>query len=492
MSQPNVSMTERDGATGVLPPSSGALHAIIGVSSKGALNTPATFASVPALVAAFGGGPLVEAAAHYIELYSRQVVVVRTGQTTAGSATAVDDDDVAGTSVVTRDVAVVPVDDLEVVVRIVTGGTLGVTGITLQWSIDGGSSWSPVTALGTAMSFTLPAPTPAGSPAPGVKFDFAAGTLIAGDTFSTRTSAPQWDGTEIGEALEALRLTAAVWRDAHVVGPIDATLFDAIEAKFVSMSSAHDPHGWTGNVRIPTIGETEADYLASVSAAFAAKVTVLGALCAGACDLTSSVSGRKQLRPISFAVAAREAASDEQVNNAAIRRGALRNVSIRDVNGNPKHHDESANPGLDDARFTVLRTWRRRPGVFINRSRIFSAPTSDFRLFAHRRVMNLARRAVVSYLEERLNEEVRVNPDTGYILESDAKSIEAGARAAMRAVGLGGTKASGYSFALSRTDNLLALPRLNYQTRVVPLGYAEELVGDIAFENPALSVQAVA
>ena len=45
---------------------------------------------------------------------------------------------------------------------------------------------------------------------------------------------------------------------------------------------------------------------------------------------------------------------------------------------------------------------------------------------------------------------------------------------------------------LNRNDNILATKTLQYQTRVMPLGYPEFLTGDIAFENPALQVQAVA
>ena len=44
MSQPSVDITQVDGAVGILPPSSGRLLAVVGVSSTGAINTPATLA----------------------------------------------------------------------------------------------------------------------------------------------------------------------------------------------------------------------------------------------------------------------------------------------------------------------------------------------------------------------------------------------------------------------------------------------------------------
>ena len=71
--------------------------------------------------------------------------------------------------------------------------------------------------------------------------------------------------------------------------------------------------------------------------------------------MVSSINGKTYRRPIQAAVAARLAAVSEEIDLASIEDGrALAGVSLYDENGNPKHHDESANPGLDDARFHVL------------------------------------------------------------------------------------------------------------------------------------------
>ena len=50
-------------------------------------------------------------------------------------------------------------------------------------------------------------------------------------------------------------------------------------------------------------GESEATYLSSLSTALGSKETKVGELCAGACKLVSSISGRTYRRPVSFAVA---------------------------------------------------------------------------------------------------------------------------------------------------------------------------------------------
>jgi hypothetical protein len=257
------------------------------------------------------------------------------------------------------------------------------------------------------------------------------------------------------------------------------------------MQASGKYHAWIGNTRMPNLDETEAAYLASLSAAFASKASVHGDLCAGACKLTSSVSGRKYQRPIAYAVAAREANASEEVNTADVNLGDLKGVSIRDNNGNADEHDESLNPGLDDARFTVLRTWEGIAGVYVNRPRLFSPEGSDFQLLTHRRVLNLAHAALRTYFARRLNKPVLVDVATGFILEAEALEIEAGALALLSATLLAKPKASGALFALSRTDNLLSTKTLTGQARVVPLSYPEFINLDLGFFNPALQVQAV-
>ncbi len=484
MTQPKVTITELDGALGVLPPSAGALFALAGVSSSGPVDTPATYARTKDVIAAFGAGPLVEAACHFIERYGRPVVLVRTGNSVAGVPGTLVTTDWTGTSIATLDATGLPNDDYEGYLVVVTGGTIGTAGITFQWSLDGGRTLSPVTALGTAITFAFPG-------AGGVNLDFAAGTVVAGDTLSFRTTAPNWNATELGTALEALKNTAALWELCHIVGPVDATAFDAIELKFAAMLAAGKYRAWVGNARMPNVGETEAQYLSALSGIFASKAAVYGALCAGAEKLTSSVSGRKYRRPVSFAYAAREASVSEEVNTADINLGPLAGVSIRDANGNADEHDESLNPGLDDARFVTLRTWDGLGGVYVNRPRLFSAAGSDFELLPHRRVMNLAHAALRSFFLRRVNKPVRVDATTGFILEADALEIEAGARAAMRSALLAKPKASGIQFALSRTDNLLSTKTFTGTGRVIPLAYPEFIDLEVGFLNPALQVVAV-
>ena len=449
-------------------------------------DTPATFARITDVVSTYGRGPLVEAAAYALEKYGRPVVLVRTGQSVAGDYPADDahGGTVSGTSTVTVDDAgTEPDDDYECYFVVVAGGTIGTAGITFQWSLDGGRTLSPVTALGTANSFVFP-------DSGGIAIDFGAGTLLAGDTVTFRADAPNWNATEVGTALDALFAAIINWEICHVVGPIDGTTFDTIDPKFTGALASGKYRSWVGHTRMPNLSETEAAYKTALDGIFSAKATVHGELCAGAAKTSSGVSGRSYRRPISFAVAPRQQSVQEHINIAAINVGSLPGISIRDANGNPDEHDESINPGLDDSRFTVYRTWVGRAGVYVNRSRIFSSAGSDFFLHTHRRVLNLAHAALRAYFEDRLSAPILVNATTGYILEREAREIEAGAKAALKAV-LGATpKASGWQVTISRTDNLLSTKTLTGDARVIPLAYPEFINLELGFINPALQVVA--
>jgi hypothetical protein len=487
MSQPAVVITELDGALGILPTTAGRLYAVVGVSSIGPVDTPATFARVSDVVANFGDGPLVEAAAYYIEKYGRPVVVVRTGQTNPGTfpAGAAVVFVGTGTSVITVDnVGTAPHDDYEFYFEVVAGGTIGVDGITFRWSLDNGRTLSPVTALGVAASFVFPA-------SGGAQIDFAAGTLVAGDVATFRGDAPKWNTTEIAAALDALFASSVSWENAHVVGNIEGADFDVIDPKFTGAQASGKYRGWMGNTRMPDLAETEAAYLAAMALIFDSKATVHGEICSGAAKTISSVTARQYRRPVAFSVAAFEQSVSEEINIADVNLGPVPGVSIRDANGNPDEHDESLNPGLDDARFTVLRTWEGVQGVYVNRPRILSAAGSDFDLFTKRRVLNITHDALRLYFIRRLNKPVLVDATSGFILESEALEIESGARAAMRSRLLAKPKASGIEFVLSRTDNILSTKTLTGSGRVIPLAYPEQIELEVGFLNPALTVQTV-
>ncbi len=497
MTQPSVNVTEQDGAIGVLPPSAGKLYALIGACSSGTADTPATYTRKKDVTAAFGVGPLVDAACHYLEHYGRPVVLVRVADedVTAGTHPSIEgtydvpDTSVAGTSSVTIKSTSAPLFDAEVKVVIVTGGTRGTAGITYKFSLDGGRTYSPTQALGTATDMELSGTD--------IVFSLGVGTLVAGDYWTCSAIGPQPNSDGIENSLAALKNSAANWGLVHIVADVSDMIVTVADAAMAAMASMGKPRAWIGSAIMPTLSndlttESESSFRSSMTTlAGGVRVTKHGTICSGAVRFRSSVNGSKKRFPVAYLVGARQASVAEHINIADVNLGPLPGgASLADDNGNPEQHDESINPGLDDLGFCVLRTFEGLTGVYVNRPLLCSPEGSDFQLMPHRLVMNLAHETLRAFFLRRLNAPIQVDATTGYILESTALEIEAGATAALRSALGAAPKASAWQVVVSRTDNLLSTRTMNVTARIVPLAYPETIELDLGFSNPAL--QAIA
>lgn len=484
MSQPVVNLNELDGAIGSLPVGS-KRAVVLGVASLTtvAVDTPVAFARTSDITTNFLRGPMPELAARWIGAYRAPAICVRTGQTNVATKATIDITGALGTSIVTATGATLFDDDVEAYFKVITGGTIGVAGITYQWSLDGGRTLSPITALGTAAVFVFPNSGGGG-------FSFAAGTMLAGSVIKQRGTAPNWNATELGTSLEALRVSTFDWEIVLIAGPVDGAAFDVI----ATAANANPEKTFVCHFRVPAAGETEAAYKTAFDAIFAARSNANVIVCAGACDAVSNISFRSYLRPSIFATGPMLCSVTEEVDIALTTLGALPGISIRDANGNPKHHDESVNPGLDDSRAAVLRTHDGKQGVYVNNPRLMSASGSDFEFAQHRRVMALGRRTLRLYFVDRLSRPTLVDARTGFILEAEALEIEAGADSLMRAVLRAKPKCSGGGIdgkaarfcKVSRTDNLLSTKTMSVQGAIIPLAYPKVINIDLGFKNPAL------
>jgi Protein of unknown function (DUF2586) len=474
MSVPSVSITELDGQLGTLPVGTRCL-VVIGDTSTGTVNTPAAYARTKDVVNAFTSGAAVVLANRFIQLYNKPVIIIKTAATTVATSTAVVANN-AGTSVLSAGADTTADDSYEPYIVFVTGGTQGVAGITYQTSLDGGRTLGPVTALGVATSIVIPN-------SGGIGIAIGAGTVIAGATATWRTTGPAPNSADLTAALTALANYTGNWDVACFANPIDGSLFDTIETGFAA--AALTSKCYIASFRIPTIAESEATYKTAFDTAFGSKATTRGGVCAGSCESVDPISGRQYLRPISFEVGPRIASQSEEID-AANTDEPLVGVNITDVNGNPKYHDERLNPGLDDSRAITLRTFLELQGVYINNPRLLSAAGSDFEFVQHRRIMNIARLALINYFTRRLSKPVLVNATTGYILEEEARDIEAGANALLSATLLTKPKASDAFLTLNRTDNIISLKTLRATAFIVPLAYPKAITIDLGFRNPLL------
>lgn len=487
-----VTLTEQDGRLGVLP-AGAKLLAIVGDATSGTLNSPAIYSRTKDVKSTFGRGRLVHAACYVINSFNMPVVCVRAAATTAATEATIDVTGVTGSSVVTYDSGDTTAnDDYELYFEVVTGGTIGTAGITYQASLDGGRTKGPVSALGTATSYTFP-------DSGGVGFAFAAGTLVAGDIVHGRTTGPVYNSTDLGNAITALKQTDIKWEIALFVGPIDGTLFDVIEAAGFSGSTGILPkRAWIGNFRLSNAGESDSTYQTAFSTAFSAKATTHGMVCLGDTYTVSGADFLNYRRSPSVYIAALAASVKPHIDLADVNLGSAPGVSIRDSDGNVLFHDERIHGGGGDLRACTLTTNDEIQGVYVADPLLLSASGSDFSRLQHRRVINVARAAIQAYFARVLSRPIKVNRKTGKILESEASRLERGASQAVHAALMSEPMASGGGFTdgapfvhLSREDLILSTFTLTGQASIVPLAYPKAINIEIGYTNPALAVRQV-
>lgn len=109
-------------------------------------------------------------------------------------------------------------DEIDGVVKVVTGGVVGTAQIVLSLSLDGGVSFYTV-KLGQATSYAIV--TPIGSYGVGLTISFAGGSLTAGETVLTfHSTAPMWDSVGMGAVRAALANQSKRIRDIVVMGEV--------------------------------------------------------------------------------------------------------------------------------------------------------------------------------------------------------------------------------------------------------------------------------
>lgn len=153
---PTTSITEARG--GIAVPSSNVdkLCIVVGCSSIGSgLST--FFSNAAALIADRGYGDAPDVVNQILEVARTPVALCTTPDTTPGSYGAVDNTGVTGTALFDVDASVTPLFYADAVFKVIQGGTVGTSGITFQWSLDGGrKKWSNTIALGTAHVYEIP------------------------------------------------------------------------------------------------------------------------------------------------------------------------------------------------------------------------------------------------------------------------------------------------------------------------------------------------
>lgn len=229
MSNPDigsVSLNVQDGALGSRIGRGENICAVAGCAEKGPF-TLGLFSKASSLVSLHGFGPAVEKACAFIEDTGKPVLFRRLTTSVAGSSSPVDEDFVLGTSVVT--LTGTPRDDYEGRFEVMTGGTIGVVGIVFRYSLDGGRTFSPKIALGTAATYLIPNT--------GLTLNFGAGTLLLGDFALWYSTAPQWAASEFATLFNEFKALSQLWPLLCVVGPAAKTDLDSLETQVAAYAT---------------------------------------------------------------------------------------------------------------------------------------------------------------------------------------------------------------------------------------------------------------
>ena len=400
MTVPKAKFQKTDGQTGALAPSGVGMLVIIAPAQQGTQNELGTYGSPDALLQQFGDGPLTQVGAYVMAVskalgLGNAVACIRPTTTTPGAYGAFTNTG-AGTSVPAAGVTL-PLDDYNVVINFIAGGALGTAGITYQVSLDGGVTFGPVLALGTALNIVI------ANTGITVVLGTAAETVLAGQSCAFSVTGPRMTDADIAAA------------------------------------------------------QTEAQYLTALQTIVAGMASIRGCVCADGATITN-LGGSVGLRNLNVArdtavaLAARAMAIDIAEDPAFIGRGSLQGVEINNAKGAPVFHDEQTYPGLDDLNLTTLRNVDGEVGTFINNARVISPAGSDYVYLQHIRVMNRACEVGTQRLRKLLSKGVKRDPNTGFMLAEDRAAIELDVSETIKTELKG--RVSAVAFTLSTNDDL--------------------------------------
>ena len=279
--------------------------------------------------------------------------------------------------------------------------------------------------------------------------------------------------------MTAILADPRAWAYIHVLGAAASSAASATQlaALDTQLGTAAASYRFARGI-IEAFVDTDAGAIAAFNTSASTRVAV-GQQTA---NLVSVINGRIQPRNVAWLAAARAAKVPPSEDLGRVASGAC--VGVVKLN-----RDEQATPGLDAARFTTARSIIGRQGYYLTNGRLMSPAGSDFTYWQNGRVMDIAAATVRQALLIYLNDSVRVDPLTGFILEVDARHIEAYVDGQLRAALTQPGYASDVNFQVSRTQNILSTNTLATTTRVTPLGYAKAITVDIGFVNPALAVK---
>lgn len=476
MANPTQSMSINDPGRGV-PPVAADAFLVLGTSSAGTVNTVQAFNRSKAITDEYAEGPLPEMLCRLLAKGGGPVYGMKLNGSVASSAGSVTKTPVgSGTGTITA-TAQTPNDAYEVIVEILTTGTVG-TGV-FRYTLDDGRTWSAPITIPSGGTYAIPNANLTITFVPGAGPAF----FEDGDLHSFDCTAPYYGTSDLATAVTALLA------DTTGLGMIVLLGKPASTADGATMMAALNTHLSSLKAQgryVRAIMDAGDDTTTNAKTDFAASTSTRITVCYGDVDVASAkgFSGwAVPKRSLVFSVAERAHQALISEDLARVASGPMEDVLAIS-------HDEEKNPAaLDDAGFSTARTHQGLGGFYINNCRLKSPLGSDFEYLQHGRVMDKACDIVFKKQTQKLSSSVRTVPGTGVINEKDALHWESEIEEALNISltqpknkeGTKGHVSGEPDYVIDREQNIQSTSELIADVSLVPLGYAKRITTTIGF-----------
>ena len=508
---PTVVITVQDnGASAALSVPLTSVQLKVGVAIGGTVNQPYATTSPQALQTQYVGGPLVEAGGLVCQA-GNVVIGMTVPVVTKGAASAVVANIPGGsTSSVTTSVDATygSWDRYFVLVKVLTGGTIGTSGIQLQTSLDAGRNFGAPVNLGTASSLYLGngSLTNRVAGGTGVQLNFGAGTLVAGDSFQFSTTAPAGNAAGSVSALAAFQASQYGVTGVGSIHLLDDVMHGGssdtdtvsiqnqlqagvaiyeFQRAIVSLRDALNPVAWGGS------GETEATWMEALELSESGITAPRVVACAGEYNTPSCYNNPAGGLPAyrrnhSWSLAVRRTQIPLQRRAGRVKDGPLANIQVSaatDPTDGFIYHDERVTPGLNAARIATCMTWPKKgAGFFQCQEPLLSPPGSQFTELAIGNVLDAACNIGYASGVEEISDDLTVQAN-GTLDPVDLNTFQGSIQQALNVGMIQTPLVSAVTATVSPTANVLATGIVPVTIAVTPKAYANSISETISLSQ---------
>lgn len=483
---PKVTFSFPNRNLGQTPPSPGNIIAVIGPGTGPlAINTPRTIGgSAQNIVTQAGYGPAPDLAANLVQGGATVVLVLCDYDAATPSAVVPTG---GGASVMT--VTGSPFDRyIKVIATVTRAGTVGATvPPRIKISLDGGLTETgsiniPANGVFTALAAST-----------GMTLNFTVAAVVLGGTYVFSVPYPVVAAADMAAASTALRQSTEAYSMLYFAGPLSragvSTLADNVgtfqaKKRFVRF--------FAESVDV-TSPDTEADWMADLSADFEGFASDLAVVAAGYAPVRSVVLGSVMWRSIGWLAAvraslvaiSRDLGAREDAELLPYK-GASAVTAPPPAVGLPSGyfiHDESLNPGLNTDQFMTIMSEVGLVGYYITNPNIMSGPSSDYTLLQFGRISDEIARLTNIRFTQYISGDVLLNAQ-GLVLDKEASKWEQGNNTALQGL-VTRQNVSALGTIVGRDANIINFEPIPVDVRWQPKGYPKEFLVTIAMSRTA-------